>query len=217
GARCAVPAARSSSRWVRPPTLPPVCKGWRRRIRSSSVPRPSGWYRATLLATRSVPTRSRAWRHRSRSIASWGRVRRRVAWTWRAPPASRRSSAVARKWHCSWSAGRTARTGRGEARARAGGPAFAKNPPGGVVGGWAARQDGAGQVVLLRGEAGIGKSRLVEVLRERVRSEGATPMVWHCAPEHQQSVLYPVIDHLQRFLQWQRHEPPEAKCATLER
>jgi class 3 adenylate cyclase len=81
---------------------------------------------------------------------------------------------------------------------------------------WAHSQDGAGQVVLLRGEAGIGKSRLVQVLREWVRSAGATPMALHCAPEHQQSVLYPVIDHLQRFLQWQRDEPPEAKFDTLE-
>ena len=82
---------------------------------------------------------------------------------------------------------------------------------------WAHSQDGAGQVVLLRGEAGIGKSRLVEVLRERVLREGMTQMVLHCAPDHQNSVLYPVIDHLQRFLQWQRHEPPEAKFDTLER
>src|SRR5207253_9384461 len=36
-------------------------------------------------------------------------------------------------------------------------------------------------------------------------------------PEHPQSVLSPVVDHLQRFLQWQRREPPEAQCDTLER
>jgi class 3 adenylate cyclase len=81
---------------------------------------------------------------------------------------------------------------------------------------WAQSQDGAGQVVLLRGEAGIGKSRLVEVLRERAISEGATQIVFRCSPYHQNSALYPVIDHLQRFLQWQRDESPEAKFDKLE-
>src|SRR4029453_7734941 len=82
---------------------------------------------------------------------------------------------------------------------------------------WAQSQDGAGQVVLLRGEAGIGKSRLVEVLREHVRSEGATRIVFRCSPYHQNSALYPVVDHLQRFLQWQRDETSEAKFDKLER
>jgi class 3 adenylate cyclase len=81
---------------------------------------------------------------------------------------------------------------------------------------WAQSQDGAGQVVLLRGEAGIGKSRLVEVLRERAISGGATQIVFRCSPYHQNSALYPVIDHLQRFLQWQRDESPEAKFDKLE-
>ena len=82
---------------------------------------------------------------------------------------------------------------------------------------WTQSQDGVGQVVLLRGEAGIGKSRLVEVLRGRVRSAGTTRIVFRCSPYHQHSALYPVIDHLQRFLQWQRDEAPEAKFDTLER
>src|SRR5215813_9116873 len=82
---------------------------------------------------------------------------------------------------------------------------------------WTQSQDGTGQVVLLRGEAGIGKSRLVEVLREHVISAGATRIMFRCSPYHQHSALYPVIDHLQRFLQWQRDETPEAKFDTLER
>jgi TOMM system kinase/cyclase fusion protein len=82
---------------------------------------------------------------------------------------------------------------------------------------WVQSQDGRGQVVLLRGEAGIGKSRLVEALRERVLREGATRIAFRCSPYYQNSALYPVIDHLQRFLQWQRDDAPEAKLDTLER
>ena len=81
---------------------------------------------------------------------------------------------------------------------------------------WAHSQDGRGQVVLLRGEAGIGKSRLVEVLREHVISQGATRIAFRCFAYHQNSALYPVIDYLQRFLQWQRDDTPETKLDRLE-
>jgi class 3 adenylate cyclase len=81
---------------------------------------------------------------------------------------------------------------------------------------WAHSQDGRGQVVLLRGEPGIGKSRLVEVLRERVISQGATRIVFRCSPYHQQSALYPVIEHLQRFLHWDSTDAPEEKLRKLE-
>jgi TOMM system kinase/cyclase fusion protein len=81
---------------------------------------------------------------------------------------------------------------------------------------WAHSQDGRGQVVLLSGEPGIGKSRLVEVLRERVISQGATRLVFRCSPYHQQSVLFPVIDHLQRFLHWDSIDAPEARLEALE-
>ena len=81
---------------------------------------------------------------------------------------------------------------------------------------WAQSREGMGQVVLLSGEAGIGKSRLVEVLRERAYSEGATRIVFRCSPYHQNSALYPVIDHLQRFLHWHRDDTPEARLDKLE-
>jgi TOMM system kinase/cyclase fusion protein len=81
---------------------------------------------------------------------------------------------------------------------------------------WTHSRDGRGQVVLLRGEAGIGKSRLVEALREHVMSEGATRIAFRCSPYHQNSALYPVIDHLQRFLQWQRDDAPATKFDRLE-
>jgi TOMM system kinase/cyclase fusion protein len=81
---------------------------------------------------------------------------------------------------------------------------------------WAHSQDGRGQVVLLSGEPGIGKSRLVEVLRERVIRQGATRMVFRCSPYHQQSALFPVIEHVQRVVHWQHDAPLEVRVDALE-
>jgi predicted ATPase/class 3 adenylate cyclase len=81
---------------------------------------------------------------------------------------------------------------------------------------WAQSQDGQGQVVQLSGEAGIGKSRLVHVLIERVVDAGAPCLTLRCSPYHTHSAFYPVIEHLQRLLQWHRGTTPEARLATLE-
>jgi TOMM system kinase/cyclase fusion protein len=81
---------------------------------------------------------------------------------------------------------------------------------------WAQSTDGLGQVVVLSGEAGIGKSRLVHVLTERVVDTHIPRLTFRCSPYHTNSALYPVIEHLQRLLHWQRDASPEAKLATLE-
>jgi class 3 adenylate cyclase/tetratricopeptide (TPR) repeat protein len=81
---------------------------------------------------------------------------------------------------------------------------------------WAQSMEGHGQVVLLSGEAGIGKSRLVEVLRERVGREGATWLTFRCSPYHRNSALYPVITHLQRVLHVRPQETPAAHLEKLE-
>jgi predicted ATPase len=81
---------------------------------------------------------------------------------------------------------------------------------------WARATQGAGQVVLLSGEPGIGKSRLVQTLKEHVSAEGAARIEFRCSPYHQNSALYPIIEHLQRLLQFAQDEAPQAKLAKLQ-
>ena len=81
---------------------------------------------------------------------------------------------------------------------------------------WEQVAEGHGQVVVLSGEAGIGKSRLVQELRQWSEHTGGRRLTFRCSPYAQQSALYPVIDHLQRALQWQRDDTPAAKLAKLE-
>jgi class 3 adenylate cyclase/predicted ATPase len=81
---------------------------------------------------------------------------------------------------------------------------------------WARAKDGHGQVVLLSGEAGIGKSRLVQVLKDHVASEPHTR--WECrsSPYYQNTALYPLIDLLQRALQWRQDDTPAQRVEKLE-
>jgi TOMM system kinase/cyclase fusion protein len=83
---------------------------------------------------------------------------------------------------------------------------------------WAQVKDGLGQVVLLSGEAGIGKSRLVQVLKAHVAVE---PQAWltpcQCSPYYQNTALYPIIDLLERVaLGFEREEAPSQKLRKLE-
>jgi predicted ATPase len=80
---------------------------------------------------------------------------------------------------------------------------------------WTQAKEGTGQVVLLSGEAGIGKSRLVQTLTEQVVAEEATRIEFRCSPYHQNSAFYPIVEHLQRLLQFQREEMSQAKLAKL--
>ena len=81
---------------------------------------------------------------------------------------------------------------------------------------WEQAKEGEGQVVLLSGEPGIGKSRLVQELKEQVAHEGVTRIEFRCSPYHQNSALYPIIDHLQRLLQFAREDAPAAKLEKLQ-
>ncbi len=81
---------------------------------------------------------------------------------------------------------------------------------------WAQAKEGAGQVMLLSGEPGIGKSRLVQELKDQIITEGTIRIEFHCSPYHQNSAFYPLIEHLQRLLQFAPHNPPQAKLGKLQ-
>jgi class 3 adenylate cyclase/predicted ATPase len=81
---------------------------------------------------------------------------------------------------------------------------------------WQHATEGMGQVVVLTGEAGIGKSRLVQVLRNQIGGPAATCIECRCSPHTQHSALYPVIAHLERALAFARHDTPADKLHKLE-
>ena len=82
---------------------------------------------------------------------------------------------------------------------------------------WEQAKEGRGQVVLLSGEPGIGKSRLAYTLREHVTREGSLLFEARCSPYHQHSAFYPLIDVLQRTLLFTPQDTDEEKSAKLER
>jgi class 3 adenylate cyclase/predicted ATPase len=81
---------------------------------------------------------------------------------------------------------------------------------------WERVKERQGQVVLLSGEPGIGKSRLVRNLREYVAEQELMQLEMRCSPYHQNSALHPVIEFFQRMLQIQPEEAPEFTLKKLE-
>jgi class 3 adenylate cyclase/predicted ATPase len=63
---------------------------------------------------------------------------------------------------------------------------------------WSKAKAGEGQVVLLSGEAGIGKSRLTAALLERLTSEPHTRLRYFCSPQHTDGAFYPIISQMER-------------------
>src|SRR5262245_18437428 len=76
-------------------------------------------------------------------------------------------------------------------------------------------KEGTGQVVLLSGEADIGKSRMVQVLKEQVQAEGGKRIEFSCSPYYQNSAFYPIIEHLHRLLQFTLHDTLQVKIEKL--
>jgi class 3 adenylate cyclase len=82
---------------------------------------------------------------------------------------------------------------------------------------WSQVKDGAGQVVLVSGESGIGKSRLIRAFRERLSDEPHSWLECHGSAYRASSALFPVVELLQQALLLEPTEPPADKLAKLER
>jgi class 3 adenylate cyclase len=81
---------------------------------------------------------------------------------------------------------------------------------------WSRAQTGEGQVVLLSGEAGIGKSRLTAALLERLAGEPHTRLRYFCSPQHTDSALYPIIGHMERAAEFRHDDTPQMKRDKLD-
>ena len=81
---------------------------------------------------------------------------------------------------------------------------------------WSKAKTGEGQVVLLSGEAGIGKSRLTAALLERLAGEPHTRLRYFCSPQHTDSALYPIIGQMERAAGFAHDDTPQAKLDKLD-
>jgi class 3 adenylate cyclase/predicted ATPase len=81
---------------------------------------------------------------------------------------------------------------------------------------WSRAKAGEGQVVLLSGEAGIGKSRLTAALLERLAGEAHTRLRYFCSPQHTDSALYPVSGQMERAAGFAHDDTPQSKLDKLD-
>lgn len=81
---------------------------------------------------------------------------------------------------------------------------------------WAKAKTGEGQVVLVSGEAGIGKSRLSAALMDATAEEPRTLLRYFCSPQHTDSAFYPIIGHIERAAGFAHGDTPQTKLDKLD-
>lgn len=82
---------------------------------------------------------------------------------------------------------------------------------------WSSARQGRGQVVAVRGDPGVGKSRLTQALREHVAKGPHVLLRYYCAPRFQNTALFPIIDQLQRVARLRQDDSVEVRLDKLER
>ena len=92
-----------------------------------------------------------------------------------------------------------------------------KNEVSMLLGYWRMSRNGQGQVALITGEPGIGKSRLAQTLRERVQREPCFFLRFQCSPFHTNSELYPVIEYLEQAANFSSDDSSDCKLDKLEK
>jgi class 3 adenylate cyclase len=81
---------------------------------------------------------------------------------------------------------------------------------------WSKAKTGEGQIVLLSGEAGIGKSRLTAAVLERLATEPHTRLRYFCSPQHTDSALYPIISQMERAAGFAHDDAAQTKLDKLD-
>jgi class 3 adenylate cyclase len=81
---------------------------------------------------------------------------------------------------------------------------------------WSRAKSGEGQVVLISGEAGIGKSRLTAALLESLAPEPHTRLRYFCSPQHTDSAFYPIIGQMERAAGLLHDDTPQQKLDKLD-
>jgi class 3 adenylate cyclase/tetratricopeptide (TPR) repeat protein len=81
---------------------------------------------------------------------------------------------------------------------------------------WTKAKTGEGQVVLVSGEAGIGKSRLTAALMERLADEPHTCVRYFCSPQHADSAFFPIIRQMERAAEFTHDDSAQAKLDKLD-